>query len=111
MIDTLVEKLPRASRRFPVLQRELGFGDDFILVTLHRPSNVDFEARLQEIMNAFITLSKEIPVVFLVHPRIREALNGLRLNDVGRIQYFVTCFSPSNPRTKSLTDENISHNA
>ena len=85
MIDTLVEKLPRASRRFPVLQRELGFGDDFILVTLHRPSNVDFEARLQEIMNALITLSKDIPVVFPVHPRTREALNGLGLNDVGKI--------------------------
>ena len=85
MIDTLIERLPSASKRFPALQRELGLGDDFVLVTLHRPSNVDFEFRLQEIMNALVMLSKNIPVVFPVHPRTRSALNKLGLKEMNKL--------------------------
>ena len=50
-----------------------------MLVTLHRPSNVDDPATLREIMAALVEISREIPVVFPVHPRTRQRIAGLDL--------------------------------
>jgi UDP-N-acetylglucosamine 2-epimerase (non-hydrolysing) len=78
MIDTLVRLLPAARGR-PVL-RELALqdGDDeptpYVLVTLHRPSNVDDPERLVRIMAVLERLARELTVVFPVHPRTREQL-------------------------------------
>ena len=45
MIDTLVRLLPKAEARWPGLQERFGL-DRYVLVTLHRPSNVDDPATL-----------------------------------------------------------------
>lgn len=77
MIDTLVKCLPKAAQRWASLKERLGLdGGDFILSTLHRPSNVDNPATLAEIIDAMNRLSSDIPVVFPVHPRTRQRLNG-----------------------------------
>ena len=39
------------------------------LVTLHRPSNVDDPQILQRLCNSLINISKQVPLVFPVHPR------------------------------------------
>jgi len=48
----------------------------FVLVTLHRPSNVDDKNILLKIMHFLNTLSLRIPVIFPVHPRTKKSING-----------------------------------
>jgi UDP-N-acetylglucosamine 2-epimerase (non-hydrolysing) len=72
MIDTLVRLLPRAERHFP---RDTP--RPYLLVTLHRPSNVDNLPWLQELLSVLADLSKAIHVIFPVHPRTRLGLDAL----------------------------------
>jgi UDP-N-acetylglucosamine 2-epimerase len=53
----------------------LGFG--YVLVTLHRPSNVDGLDRLEEIRRALRKVALKMKVIFLVHPRTRARLAKL----------------------------------
>jgi UDP-N-acetylglucosamine 2-epimerase (non-hydrolysing) len=77
MIDTLVRLRPKAELRWPALSRQWSLREkDFALVTLHRPSNVDDPLRLAGVLRALAELSREIPVLFPVHPRTRQRLAG-----------------------------------
>ncbi len=78
MIDTLVRLLPKAEARWPGLQERFGL-ERYVLVTLHRPSNVDDLATLNEIMTALIEIGRQIPVIFPVHPRTRQRIASLDL--------------------------------
>ena len=64
-----------------------------MLVTLHRPSNVDEPRQLRRIVAALVRLAAAVPVVFPIHPRTRARLEaeGLlsSLEDAG-----VRCFEP-----------------
>ena len=71
MIDTLIQFLPKADEIFPKLKAELSLGS-FGLVTLHRPSNVDDEATFLPMLEVLDDLSRELPLVFPVHPRTRQ---------------------------------------
>src|SRR5206468_1329795 len=76
MIDTLVRLLPRAKDR-PVKQT-FGLGNKpHVLVTLHRPSNVDDPDVLRELLKALVALSKHVNVVFPLHPRTRRRIQDL----------------------------------
>jgi UDP-N-acetylglucosamine 2-epimerase (non-hydrolysing) len=44
------------------------------VVTLHRPSNVDSPAKLQQIVDSLVLTQKSLPLVFPVHPRTEVAL-------------------------------------
>jgi UDP-N-acetylglucosamine 2-epimerase (non-hydrolysing) len=79
MIDTLVRLLPKAEVRWPGLRERLRLDGRYVLVTLHRPSNVDDPATLREIMTALAEISREVPVVFPVHPRTRQRIAALGL--------------------------------
>jgi UDP-N-acetylglucosamine 2-epimerase (non-hydrolysing) len=69
MIDTLVRMLPAArSAAKPELPEK------YALVTLHRPSNVDDLDWLDSMLSSLKALSREMPVVFPVHPRTRQRL-------------------------------------
>lgn len=74
MIDTLARLLPLAAQRWE--GPALGPWRDrpFVLVTLHRPSNVDDAAMLADIMAALADISRTFPVLFPVHPRTRRRL-------------------------------------
>jgi len=83
MIDTLQRMLPEATRRIPA-----NLPDRYVLVTLHRPSNVDDPVWLHSVLDALRSLSESVPVLFPVHPRTRKRLedaglasNGLLLMD------------------------------
>lgn len=73
MIDTLVRLLPAARERWPALRERLGL-DRFGLVTLHRPSNVDDAEKLVPLLEALADVSRELPLVFPIHPRTRESI-------------------------------------
>ncbi len=49
--------------------------NEYAIVTLHRPSNVDNAEVMVSLVNFFINeISPEIPIVWTVHPRTRERL-------------------------------------
>jgi len=50
---------------------------EYILITLHRPSNVDEIDKLKEIFDDIITLSKKEKIVYPIHPRTRNNLEKL----------------------------------
>jgi UDP-N-acetylglucosamine 2-epimerase (non-hydrolysing) len=69
MIDTLVRLLPRAE-----MPRDLVERGRFVLVTLHRPGNVDDLSWLREMLAALTEVSRDLQVVFPVHPRTSKRL-------------------------------------
>lgn len=76
MIDTLRQLLPLADARYPGLARRFALSD-YALVTLHRPSNVDDDRTLESICGALREISREIPLLFPVHPRTAHRLASL----------------------------------
>ena len=48
-------------------------------MTLHRPSNVDERDTLSELVETLVALSRELRVVFAVHPRTRKRLEEFGL--------------------------------
>ncbi len=75
--NTMIDSLRRLEGR----ARELAVWNDlgvepgtFVLVTLHRPSNVDDPGRLGDIVRALGELAGTAAVVFPVHPRTRGRL-------------------------------------
>jgi UDP-N-acetylglucosamine 2-epimerase (non-hydrolysing) len=71
MIDTLIRFLPQADAVFTKLKEELSL-ESFGLVTLHRPSNVDDESVFLPMIEALDSLSRQLPLIFPVHPRTRQ---------------------------------------
>ena len=80
MVDSLRMIMPvLRSREADLLKRFKLKPHDYILVTLHRPSNVDDLDRLRRIQNAIKNVAKRLPVLFLVHPRTRERLSRIKV--------------------------------
>jgi UDP-N-acetylglucosamine 2-epimerase (non-hydrolysing) len=52
---------------------------EYAVVTLHRPSNVDSRAKLGELVAALGELAQVIDVVFAIHPRTRKKLEDFEL--------------------------------
>jgi UDP-N-acetylglucosamine 2-epimerase (non-hydrolysing) len=84
MIDSLLAFQDRAGES-PILE-QLGLRTDdgrngkqssiqaYALLTLHRPANVDDPGTFQEILEGISELSRQIPLVFPVHPRTRKSI-------------------------------------
>ncbi len=73
MIDSLRTCLPRAA--VSRVRARIGVGGtDLVLLTLHRPSNVDDPAQLARLLAGVADGVGETPVVFPVHPRTRAML-------------------------------------
>jgi UDP-N-acetylglucosamine 2-epimerase (non-hydrolysing) len=76
MIDTLLKQLPKLYP--PVLYYEKGLQKgNYLVLTLHRPSNVDNPEGLMELLNEIVTNANGLPVVFPVHPRTRKNLHNI----------------------------------
>jgi UDP-N-acetylglucosamine 2-epimerase (non-hydrolysing) len=78
MIDTLVRLLPKAELRWEGLRERYSLSR-FALATLHRPSNVDDEETLAEILGALEEIGRTVPVIFPVHPRTRARMAGMSM--------------------------------
>jgi UDP-N-acetylglucosamine 2-epimerase (non-hydrolysing) len=63
------------------MRGQLKLSGPFAIVTLHRPSNVDEEDKLEELVTAIEQISRGLTVVFTVHPRTRK-----RLSDFGLLE-------------------------
>lgn len=76
MIDTLLAN--RARFRKPEVWDELGLKDkEFIVMTMHRPANVDEENHLRATMEQIVTNVHGLPTIFPIHPRTAKLLFGL----------------------------------
>ncbi|MEM3094506.1 MAG: UDP-N-acetylglucosamine 2-epimerase (non-hydrolyzing) [Nitrososphaera sp.] len=68
MIDTLIRCLDSA-RRSRILEQLNLRKQNYGLITLHRPGNVDHQSVLRELISAFTKIQLEIPLVWPMHPR------------------------------------------
>jgi UDP-N-acetylglucosamine 2-epimerase (non-hydrolysing) len=81
MIDSLHYALPKAKQS--TIQTELGLDDTpYVLMTIHRPSNVDDPTQLEILLNIFAKLSEHRKVVFPVHPRTRKNIEQSNLASI-----------------------------
>lgn len=73
MIDSY--ELMRARIESAGTRRTMGLeGQRYGVVTLHRPSNVDDAEPLALLVDGLVAVSKQLPLVFPVHPRTRKRL-------------------------------------
>jgi len=77
MIDTLLRHIDEA-RSLP-LHDGVSPGR-YVVLTLHRPSNVDRRQDLERIMGAVNAIAERMPIVFPVHPRTVPRLKGVQLH-------------------------------
>lgn len=80
MIDTLVGYRPdiEASTILKKLECE---NQNYALVTLHRPSNVDSESGVKLLLKVLNAVSELITVVFPIHPRSRQKIDEMGLSN------------------------------
>ena len=76
MIDTLLAN--RSRFRKPEVWDELELKEqEFIVMTMHRPANVDEENHLRAMMEQIIDNVHGLPVIFPIHPRTAKLFYGL----------------------------------
>lgn len=80
MIDTLLKQLPNLQQ--PSFWKEIGLQEkEYIVLTLHRPANVDNEVKLKELLDAILSSSGKQRIIFPVHPRTNKILERLGFKD------------------------------
>jgi len=80
MIDSLNGHLSQARSR-PVLKKLNLEGEEFALLTLHRPSNVDNFMVLEGLFSVFEKIQKHIKIVFPAHPRTVKNIEKFKLSN------------------------------
>ncbi len=75
MIDTLYKQMPRffapeAWQKFNLTPK------NYIIMTLHRPANVDSKDKLNELISEIVKSSNGLPLIFPVHPRTAKMLEA-----------------------------------
>ncbi|RQW01381.1 UDP-N-acetylglucosamine 2-epimerase (non-hydrolyzing) [candidate division KSB1 bacterium] len=92
MIDTLLANKAKADQS-AILQELYLCSQEYALLTLHRPSNVDDQKIFCGILDALSEIQRQLPIIFPVHPRTRQrlaefglssriaSLNNLRLTE------------------------------
>ena len=82
MIDTLFRFRERAGQS--TILEQLGLTpQNFAVLTLHRPSNVDDLPTLARTLAAVASVQRDVPIIFPVHPRTRQRLQQLEPAVVG----------------------------
>lgn len=83
MIDSLKFYLKKAEKS-GILKELCISKKNYVLVTLHRPSNVDSRENLKKILNIFRSINKinpELDIVFPVHPRTLKMTERFKLKN------------------------------
>lgn len=87
MIDTLIQQLDRIQK--PMCWDDLDTRvKGFMLLTLHRPSNVDNPSRLQQLFDIIHQNAEGFDVIFPIHPRTRKNIEtfGIETYDIKLIE-------------------------
>jgi len=80
MIDTLLRNRAKAENS-NILGRLNLNSDDFAVLTLHRPSNVDDMTTFCRILDALEVIQNDMSIIFPVHPRTRKNLSSSSLSE------------------------------
>ncbi len=72
MIDTLLQFKAKAEESAKIKIDQ----EDYALLTLHRPSNVDDKRTFKNILEALKEVSKRIPILFPAHPRTQKQVRA-----------------------------------
>ncbi len=76
MIDTLLAN--RARFRRPAVYDSLGLKEkQYLVMTMHRPANVDEQEHLKALMEQIITHVHGLPIIFPIHPRTAKLFYNL----------------------------------
>ena len=79
MIDTLLKH--QSNFKKPSLWDEKNLQDQkYIMMTLHRPANVDDGEKLKNLIEEIIKHSQNLPIIFPVHPRTAKIISKLGIN-------------------------------
>lgn len=81
MIDSLIYYLPKIDKS-TILETYSLQPTAYLLVTLHRPSNVDEEKSLREVIVMLNHLSEKRKIVFPIHPRTRANIKAFGLESL-----------------------------
>ena len=89
MIDTLHHNLQNAVPAAQTLaDTGMDFSQGFGVLTLHRPSNVDHETTLRDLIETVAQISQRLPIAFPLHPRTKGRIEHFQLEGLlkqGRI--------------------------
>lgn len=87
MIDTLLKQMPNF-RKPDIWDKASLTHQNYLVLTLHRPSNVDQEQHLLEMLREITTHARNLPVIFPVHPRTSQNLSriGFEANNLYLIE-------------------------
>jgi UDP-N-acetylglucosamine 2-epimerase (non-hydrolysing) len=83
MIDTLLKQMPKFSK--PAFWDDFDLAEkQYLIMTLHRPSNVDDAEQLRDLLTVLEEGSHNLPIIFPVHPRTKNNLEkfGIQLKNV-----------------------------
>lgn len=87
MIDTLLTNMTRFKK--PNIWDESNLiANNYFVMTLHRPANVDHESGLKSLMNEIIKHSNDLPIIFPVHPRTAKNIDklGIQAKNLKRVE-------------------------
>ena len=102
IVDVVLKHRNKAIKEGKKLLQELRLTPyNYLLITAHRPENVDNPQRLTNIVKALIELSKYYPIIFPIHPRtikrlkqcnnlynrLKEQQNIILLKPIGYFQF------------------------
>ena len=76
MIDTLLANINRFHKP-DVFDRLSLKGKDYIILTMHRPANVDEAEKLKALMCEIVNNVQGLPIVFPIHPRTAKIFTDL----------------------------------
>ena len=78
MIDTLLKNLQKAqqSNILNDLKQQFSLNsNDYAVLTMHRPSNVDDPVVFGRILDALEVIQSDLPIIFPIHPRTRKNIS------------------------------------
>lgn len=79
MIDTLIKHRSRFKK--PIIWEKANLkSGQYIVVTLHRPSNVDDQSNLVKLIEEINSHTMNLPLIFPVHPRTAKMLESCSFN-------------------------------
>jgi UDP-N-acetylglucosamine 2-epimerase (non-hydrolysing) len=102
MIDTLLKNLPRLQQPTFWTDLNLQIGQ-YLVLTLHRPANVDEPTTLITLLKTIAEHSRGLPIVFPIHPRTAQVLKTVHfaaanLHIVEPMEYLAFIYLVKNAR-------------
>jgi UDP-N-acetylglucosamine 2-epimerase (non-hydrolysing) len=73
------KKIQKSSTKAPRSRR---YADEYAVVTLHRPSNVDVKEKFKDILLALREISEDMNIYFPIHPRTEKNISDFQLQDI-----------------------------